>query len=96
MTSKEALQIMLEFTAPQGEKQHLECSEAYLKLNRDLEILDILKKSIKETGISKGDGTIILKWQLFDIKEQKTFKLFNITIKNEEDFNKIKEWLEND
>lgn len=44
MTSKEALQIMLEFTAPQGEKQHLECSEAYLKLNRDLEILEILKE----------------------------------------------------
>lgn len=44
MTSKEALQIMLEFTAPQGEKQHLECSEAYLKLNKDLEILEILKK----------------------------------------------------
>jgi hypothetical protein len=68
MTSKEALQIMLEFTAPQGENQHLECSEAYLKLNKDLEILEILKKTLNNS--------------------------FLCLVKNKEEQEKVKEWLD--
>ena len=70
MTSKKALRYLLAnseelFTEYGEEKFYLEAVEFYNIVLKDLEILDILKKS-------------------------------TIIIKDKEEFNKVKEWLQND
>ena len=88
MTSKEALKCLLEnskelFTEYGEDKFYLEAIELYNIVLKDLEILEIIKNwSFIEESYKEGYGPYT------------KFQCIIHTIGMEEDFEKIKEWLE--
>ena len=86
MTSKEALQYLLVNSEElynqyeEDEKFYLDAVELYNIVLKDLEILEILKKHYDVNSLMVSLNNFIS---------------FHID-KNDKDFNKVKEWLEND
>ena len=86
MTSKEALEYLLVNSEElynqyeEDEKFYLDAVELYNIVLKDLEILEILKKHYDVSSLMVSLNNFIS---------------FHID-KNDKDFNKIKEWLEND
>lgn len=84
MTSKEALSD-LSFLAIGDENHTIKCKEI---IEKDLEVLEILKKSITH----KENHKYVLNGKM---KGQK-FMTMNLYIIGDNDFKKVKEWLEYD
>ena len=78
MTSEEALEILL--AGYYNNANYQEVIEAREKLEKDLEVLEILKKHYDKDSLTLSVGCFIH---------------FYIYYKDT-DFNKVKEWLEND
>ena len=87
MTSKEALKRLWQETAPATYMKDFDKKECCDAIERDLEVLDILKRIVKIVDYSKQPTTSL---------DDQLFILSGGEIKNVEDYDKIKEWLEND
>lgn len=91
MTSKEALEELIENIKVKGKCDLPWTAWVVIRLNtikKDLEALEVLKRSIFNKEIHK----YVLNEKL---KGQK-FMTIGISIRGDTDINKIKEWLEND
>lgn len=86
LTSKEALKEIIENAQDMCEWD--DWREDFKIIEKDLEVLDIIKKSIFNKEIHK----YVLNEEL---KGQK-FMTIGISIRGDTDINKIEEWLEND
>ena len=78
MTSKEALEILL--AGYYNNANYQELIEAREKLEKDLKVLEILKKHYDKDSLVVSTGRFI------------SFYIYN----EDTDFNKVKEWLENE
>ena len=87
MTSKEALDI-LNYNCIRCNGTDDEYSKELNIIKKDLEVLDILKRSI----FNKEEHKYVLNEK---IKGQK-FMLLSLSVRVDDNINKIKEWLEND
>lgn len=94
MTSKECLKHLIEELAlnqanaqiimGMPSKDEMEINKiCYQQVLKDLEILEILK-----TNMKKND------WMKLDIEKKISYVCWNFCIENEEDFNKVKQWVE--
>ena len=87
MTSKEALDI-LNYECIRSNGTDDEFSKELNLIKRDLEVLDILKRSI----FNKEEHKYVLTEKF---KGQK-FMLLSLTIKRNNEIDKVKEWLKNE
>lgn len=86
MTSKQALWDLC-FLAMGNQQYTLECKE---KIEKDLKILEMLKKrmTINTDYYNSDDGCEVYEYIAYNGR--------TLNIENKEEFNKIKEWLEDD
>lgn len=86
MTSKEALKELIENA--QDMCQWDDWREYFKIIEKDLEVLNIIKRSIFNKEIHK--------YVLDEKSKGQKFMTIGISIRGDTDINKIKEWLEND
>ena len=90
MTSKEGLKLLetrCRFFA-QDEDELQETYEARETIKKDLEILEILKKSMSvDTEVFENDNHEVVEYEYI------AFNDWDLDIENKEEYNKIKNWL---
>ena len=91
MNSKECLERIIfvaKLDKPISSVYYQELIEAKEKIEKDLEILEILKKSMSvDTEVFENDNHEVVEYEYI------AFNDWDLDIENKEEYNKIKNWL---